>query len=139
MIGMPIEFRIFDSGVSVPESATICICSRQRHTGHSFFIVLPAQHDWWEAESENDAGPTCREPLAQQDRIFLELEPGSRGLSLLQQGRAFALSRTAGLTNPLQQQGKANAGAAVTPTKQQHRIRAIERFKLDPDGNSPIP
>ena len=45
MTGMPIEFRIFDSGVAVPESATICICSRQRHTGHSFFIVLPEQHD----------------------------------------------------------------------------------------------
>jgi hypothetical protein len=65
------------------------------------------------------------------------LEPGSIELLLLQQGRAF--STTAGLAIPLQQQGKANAGAAVTPTKQQHRIRAIERFKLDPDGNSPIP
>ncbi len=134
---MPIEFRTFDSGVSVPESATICICSRQRHTGHSFFIVLPEQHDWWEAEYENDAGPTCREPLAQQDRIFLESEPGSTELLLSQQGCAF--STTAGLLNPLQQQGKANAGMAVTPTKQQHAIRAIERFKLDPDVNSPIP
>ncbi|MGO9123222.1 MAG: hypothetical protein ACLQPD_37070 [Desulfomonilaceae bacterium] len=137
MTGMPIEFRIFNSGVSVPESATICICSRQRHTGHSFFIVLPEQHERSEAESENEAGPTCLEPVAQQGRIFLELEPGSRELLLSQQGRAF--STTAGLHIPLQQQGKANAGAAVTPTKQQHRIRAIERFKLDPDGNSPIP
>jgi hypothetical protein len=67
----------------------------------------------------------------------LELEPGSSELLLSQQGRGF--STTAGLANPLQQQGKANAGMAVTPTKQQHRIRAIERFKLDPDGNSPIP
>ena len=137
MTGMPIEFRIFDSGVTVPESATICICSRQRHTGHSFFILLPEQHDSWEAESDNDADPTCREPLSQQGRIFLELELGSRELSLLQQGRAF--STTACLLNPLQQQGKANAGTAVTPTKQQHTIRAIERFKLDPDGNSPVP
>jgi len=113
MTGMPIEFRTLDSGVTVPESATICICSRQRHTGHSFFIVLPEQHDRWEAESDDDAGPTCEEPVAQQGRIFLELEVGSRGLSLLQQGRAF--STTAGLLNPLQQQGKANAGTAVTP------------------------
>ena len=134
---MPIEFRTFNSGVVVSESATICICSRQRHTGHSFFIVLPEQHDRPEAESDNDADPTCRGPLSQQGRIFLELEPGSRELLLSQQGRAF--STTAGLLNPLQQQGKANAGMAVTPTKQQHTIRAIERFKLDPDGNSPIP
>ena len=137
MTGMPIEFRIFNSGVSVPESATICICSRQRHTGHSFFIVLPEQHERSEAESDNDTGPTCPEPVAQQGRIFLELEPGSSELLLSQQGRGF--STTACLANPLQQQGKANAGMAVTPTKQQHKIRAIERFKLDPDGKSPIP
>jgi hypothetical protein len=136
MTGTPIEVRIFDSGVSVPESPTICICSRQRHT---FFIVLPGQNDRSEAESDNDVGPTCPEPVAEQGRIFLELEPGSRELLLSQQGRAFAFSTTACLANPLQQQGKANAGMAVTPTKQQHTIRAIERFKLDPDGNSPIP
>src|SRR5271157_3387648 len=123
MTGMPIEFRIFNSGVSVPESATICICSRQRHTGHSFFIVLPEQHERSEAESDNDTGPTCPEPVAQQGRIFLELEPGSSELLLSQQGRGF--STTACLANPLQQQGKANAGMAVTPTKQQHKIRAI--------------
>jgi len=57
-------------------------------------------------------------------------------LSLLQQGRAF--STAACFCNPLQQQGKANAGEAVTPSKEQHRISAIERFKLDPDRNSPI-
>ncbi len=43
--GMPREFRIFISGTTVPESATICICSRQRQIGQSFFIVLPEQHD----------------------------------------------------------------------------------------------
>jgi len=43
--GMPTEFRTFISGATVPESATICICSRQRQTGQSFFIVLPEQHD----------------------------------------------------------------------------------------------
>ena len=80
------------------------------------------------AKSDNDAGDPCREPLAQQDRIFLEWDAESREPSLLQQGRAF--STTAGLRNPLQQQGKANPGAAVTPTKQKHTIRAIERFKI---------
>ncbi len=139
MTGTPIEFRISVSGVTVPESATICICSRQRHTRHSFFIVLPEQHERSEAESDDDTGPTCPEPVAQQGRIFLELEAGSGELLLSQQGRAFAFSTTACLANPLQQHGKANAGTAVTPTKQQHTIRAIERFKLDPDGNSPIP
>lgn len=137
MTGTPIEFRISVSGVTVPESATICICSRQRHTRHSFLIVLPEQHERSEAESDDDTGPTCPEPVAQQGRIFLELEAGSRGLLLSQHGRGF--STTACLTNPLQQHGKANAGTAVTPTKQQHRMRAIERFKLDPDGKNPIP
>lgn len=43
--GMPTEFRISISGATVPESATICICSRQRQIGHSFFIILPERHD----------------------------------------------------------------------------------------------
>ncbi len=43
--GMLTEFRTLISGVSVPASATTCICSRQRQIGHSFFMVLAEQHE----------------------------------------------------------------------------------------------
>jgi hypothetical protein len=90
-----------------PESVTICICSRQRQLGQSFFIVFCEQHFSTGSFAQQDLG------LAGTSHVFCWQTPEA--------------ILAAGFGPPgLQQQGIRDAGTIVTPTSDMHERMMIK-------------